>query len=77
METKDVKVKAILSCMNCKKPIELDALLKKQIVKCESCGNYHEINYTKNTRSVKNLEKNLRTGYREIIANEIAEKIYK
>ncbi len=73
MENK--KITTVMACMNCKKPIAIDMLLKKQIVKCESCGNYHEIGYTKNTRSVKNLERNLRTGYQEIIANAITEKI--
>lgn len=53
-----------IKCMSCQKQdtVEINVILKEQIVECPSCGKFMKITHTKTRRTVRNLEDNLRTG---------------
>lgn len=53
-----------IKCMSCQKQdtIEINTILKEQIVECPLCGKFMKVTHTKTNRTVKNLEDNLRAG---------------
>ena len=50
--------------MSCQKQdtVEINIILKEQIVECQLCGKFMKVTHTKTRRTVRNLEDNLRTG---------------
>ena len=53
-----------IKCMSCQKQdtVEINVILKEQIVECPLCGKFTKVTHTKTRRTVRNLEDNLRTG---------------
>ena len=53
-----------IKCMSCQKQdtVEINAILKEQIVECPLCGKFMKVTHTKTNRKIYNLEDNLRAG---------------